>query len=266
MLLLWGLFFMSTCQPTLFISHGAPDFVLTEHVANHALRSLSGKLASPKAIVIISAHWIESPIGITSAESHQMVYDFSGFPDALYQLTYPARGDPALAHQIGGQLESAGFSVNLDQERGLDHGAWVPLMLIYPTAGIPVIQVSLPKGNLREAARLGEALTPLREQNVLIIGSGGSVHNLGAMNREEHTDVWAKKFEYWLQDNVQGNRFDRVVNPQQFTPLFDQAHPTPEHFAPLVVAWAAGNKHKPGRRFHQSFMYGNIGMAMFEFR
>lgn len=256
---------MSTCQPSLFISHGAPDFVLTEHAANHSLRSLREKLAPPKAIVIISAHWIESPIGITSAASHQMIYDFSGFPDALYQLTYPAKGDPALARQIAQQLERSGFSVTLDQERGLDHGAWVPLMLIYPTAEIPVIQVSLPMGTLRESAKLGEALAPFREQGVLIIGSGGSEHNLRAMNREERTDVWAKKFEHWLQQHVEGAHFDRVVNPKQFTPLFEQAHPTPEHFAPLVVAWAAGGKSKPGKRFHQSFMYGNIGMAMYEF-
>jgi 4,5-DOPA dioxygenase extradiol len=252
-------------QPALFISHGAPDFVLTDHVANTTLKNLGKKIASPKTIIIISAHWTHTPIGITTATSHRIIYDFSGFPEALYQLNYPAKGDPALAGQIAQQLERSGFSVALDQERGLDHGAWVPLMLIYPTAEIPVIQVSLPMGTLRESAKLGEALAPFREQGVLIIGSGGSVHNLRTMNREGRTDVWAKKFEYWLQQNVEGNRFDRVINPQQFTPLFDQAHPTPEHFAPLIVAWAAGNKTKPGRRFHQSFMYGNIGMAMYAF-
>jgi 4,5-DOPA dioxygenase extradiol len=256
---------MADKQPTLFISHGAPDFVLTDHIAKRTLSQLGQTLASPKAIIIISAHWTNSPIGITSATSHRMIYDFSGFPEALYQIHYPAIGDPALAIQISQQLEASGFSVNLDQERGLDHGAWIPLMLIYPAAAIPVIQISLPRGSLREAAKLGEALTPFREQGMLIIGSGGSVHNLRAMNREGRTDVWAKKFEYWLQQNVEGNRFDRVINPKQFTPLFDQAHPTPEHFTPLIIAWAAGNKTKPGRRFHQSYMYGNIGMAMYAF-
>lgn len=244
---------MSDKQPTLFISHGAPDFVLTDHVAKSTLTKLGQKLAPPKAIIIISAHWIHSPIGITSAATHQMIYDFSGFPDALYQLHYPASGDPALASQIGQQLEATGFRVHLDQVRGLDHGAWIPLMLIYPEAEIPVIQVSLPMGNLPEAAKLGEALAPFREQGILIIGSGGSVHNLRAMNREGRTDVWAKKFEHWLQQNVEGNRFDRVINPQQFTPLFDQAHPTPEHYAPLIAAWTAGDRHKPGKRFHHSF-------------
>ncbi len=256
---------MQAGHPTLFLSHGAPDFVLTDHIATSALKKLGKQLALPKAIVIVSAHWISSPIGITAAASHKMIYDFSGFPEALYQLSYPAKGDPELATQIGKMLQTAGFSINLDKERGLDHGAWVPLMLIYPGAEIPVIQVSLPKGGFKECARLGEALAPLHDQGILIIGSGGSVHNLRAMNRRNQTDVWAKKFEYWLQQNIEGNRFDRVLNPQQFTPLFDQAHPTPEHYAPLIVAWTASDRYKPGKRFHHSFMYGNIGMAMFQF-
>ncbi|MCW8891396.1 MAG: dioxygenase [Sedimenticola sp.] len=256
---------MPKILPTLFLSHGAPDFILTEHIANQALKELGNKFPSPTAVVILSAHWTSSPVSITAAATLPTIHDFSGFPDELYQISYPAKGDPVLAQQIRERLEKAGIASELNHAHGLDHGAWIPLMLIYPEADIPVIQVSLPKGNFRACAQLGEALAPLRNQGILIIGSGGSVHNLSMMNQRAHTDVWAKKFEHWLRNSVEGNRFDCLLNPRQFTPLYDQAHPTPEHFAPLVAAWAAGNRCKPGKRFHHSFMYGNLGMAMYAF-
>lgn len=251
--------------PSLFISHGAPDFILTENPAAAALQAVGRRFPRPRAIVVVSAHWIRQPVGITTGETHHTIHDFSGFPDALYQLHYPAKGDPELAADIVEHLSTGGLESAPVAERGLDHGAWIPLLLSYPEAEVPVIQVSLPSGDLPACARLGQALMPLREQGVLIIGSGGSVHNLGALNREARTDRWASEFESWLQATVEGNRFDSLLTAEQTAPRFRSAHPTIEHFAPLVTAWAAGDQTRPGRRFHHGFMYGTLGMSMFEF-
>jgi len=256
---------MPAHYPSLFISHGAPDFVLTKHAAVAAFREIGQRFPQPRAIVVISAHWTCQPVGITAGERHPTIHDFSGFPAALYQLTYPAKGDPELATRIAEHLSAHEIDNELISDRGLDHGSWIPLMLSYPQAQIPIIQVSLPAGGLQACARLGKALRPLREHGILIIGSGGSVHNLGTLNREERIDTWACEFESWLQDTVEGNRFDDLLTAEPSNPLFHTAHPTNEHFAPLVSAWAAGDPTRPGSRFHHSFMYGNLGMSMFEF-
>lgn len=256
---------MTSHHPALFISHGAPDFILTQHAAVTALRELGERFTKPRAIVVISAHWSRLPVGITAGATHQTIHDFSGFPDALYRLSYPAQGDPDLAARIAEQLGAHGIDSQLIADRGLDHGAWIPLLLSYPQADIPVIQVSLPSGDLQACARLGEALGPLREQGILIIGSGGSVHNLAMLNREERIDSWAGEFESWLQESVEGNHFDNLLSAEQMAPRFRAAHPTMEHFSPLVTAWAAGDQTRPGKRFHHSFMYGTLGMSMFEF-
>jgi 4,5-DOPA dioxygenase extradiol len=256
---------MPSRYPALFISHGAPDFILTEQAAVTALRQLGERYPQPRAIVVVSAHWIRRPVGVTAGEAHGTIHDFSGFPEALYQLTYPAKGDPGLAANIADRLSAHGIESELIPDRGLDHGAWIPLLLSHPQARVPVIQVSLPSTDLPECTRLGEALGPLRDEEILIIGSGGSVHNLRAMNREERTDTWASGFEQWLRETVEGNRFEELLSAEQSSPLFSAAHPTSEHFAPLLTAWAAGDRHRPGRRFHHSYSYGNLGMSMFEF-
>lgn len=257
---------MPAHYPSLFISHGAPDFILTDDPAITALRSLGKRFPQPRAIVVISAHWLRQPIGVTSGAVQPTIHDFSGFPEKLYQLSYPAKGDPELARRIIDTLIAQGMESTPVADRGLDHGSWVPLLISYPQATIPVIQVSLPAGgDLQASADLGTALMPLREQGVLIIGSGSSVHNLGALNRDARIDAWASEFEAWLQTTVEGNRFDQLLNAEQLAPAFRTAHPTSEHFAPLLTAWAAGDKTRPGKRFHHSFMYGTLGMSMFEF-
>ncbi len=256
---------MSKQYPSLFISHGAPDFILTDDPAIAALQALGTRFPQPRAIVIISAHWLRQPIGVTSGATHPTIHDFSGFPEKLYQLTYPAKGDPELAREIVDTLTAQGMASAPIADRGLDHGSWIPLLISYPQATIPVIQVSLPGGDLQASAELGTALMPLREQGVLIIGSGSSVHNLSALNREARIDPWASEFEDWLQTTVEGNRFDDLLRAEQLAPGFHTAHPTSEHFAPLLTAWAAGDQSRPGKRFHHSYMYGTLGMSMFEF-
>ena len=180
-------------------------------------------------------------------------------------MRYPARGDKRLAADVVQRLRSAGFAAEPDERRGLDHGAWIPLKIMYPEADIPVVQVSLPAGPMEDLVRLGEALEPLRQREVLIIGSGGSVHNLRALNRTGSTDDWAVQFEQWLRQAVEANHFERLVTPAAFPATFRQAHPTTEHYAPLVVAWAAGDASRPGRRVHHGFSYGNLGMSCYEF-
>ena len=138
-------------------------------------------------------------------------------------------------------------------------------MIMYPEAQIPVSQVSLPTQSFKELVSLGTALRPLRDEGVLVIGSGGSVHNLRALRHNTETNDWAIQFEQWLLETVEGNHFERLITPSEFPGTFHQAHPSLEHYAPLVVAWAAGNQNQAGRRIHHSFTYGNLGMACFEF-
>lgn len=257
---------MKTLLPSLFLSHGAPDILLSEHEAVPALRALGERLPRPRAVVIVSAHWVDEPVGITVGEQLPTIHDFGGFPETLYALRYPARGDDVLSAEVLRRLAGHGMAAQLRGQRGLDHGAWIPLMIMYPEADIPVVQVALPGGAPDELVRLGTALAPLRREGVLIIGSGGSVHNLRALDTAGgHTDDWAVRFEHWLFEAVEGNHFERLISPADFPSTFRRAHPTLEHYAPLVVAWAAGDREAPGRRIHHSFSYGNLGMSCFEF-
>jgi 4,5-DOPA dioxygenase extradiol len=252
-------------QPSLFISHGAPDILLSQQEAVSALRETAARLAVPRAVVVVSAHWIDDPVGITAGGDLPTIHDFGGFPAPLYEMKYPARGDERLTSDITRLLHNYGIASQLAEQRGLDHGAWIPLMIMYPDARIPVVQVSLPTQSFKALVRLGAALRPLRDQGVLVIGSGGSVHNLRALKRDNDTDDWAVQFEKWLLEAVEGNHFERLITPSGLPETFRQAHPSLEHYAPLIVAWAAGDENQPGRRIHHSFTYGNLGMSCFEF-
>ena len=251
--------------PSLFISHGAPDILLSGHEALAALKDLAVRLPRPRAIVVVSAHWIADPIGVTVGEPLPTIHDFGGFPDALYAMQYPASGDRRLADELMRRLDENGLDRQLYEGRGLDHGAWIPLTTMFPEADIPVVQVSLPTGSMEDLTRLGVALGPLRRQGALIIGSGGSTHNLRALNRLGKADAWAIEFEQWLLESIECGPFDRLITPELFPPTFHRAHPTLEHYAPLVVAWAAGDRDRPGQRLHHSFSYGNLGMSLFSF-
>jgi 4,5-DOPA dioxygenase extradiol len=204
-------------------------------------------------------------VGITLGEQLATLHDFGGFAPELYRLHYPARGDDELSHGIAHALEAQGIVNELVPDRGLDHGAWIPLHFMYPDAPFPVVQVSLPAGSLPGLIKLGEALGPLSRQGVLVIGSGGSVHNLRALNAHGQTEGWAMTFETWLREAVEESHFEWLIDEEKFPPNFSYAHPTLEHFAPLIVAWAAGGADHPGRRLHNSFDYGNLGMSFFAF-
>lgn len=230
-----------------------------------AVSRLSDSIPRPEAIVVVSAHWIDKPIAISQNSQPSTIHDFYGFPDSLYQIHYPAQGDTALARHIADLLARQGIDSRLDANHGLDHGAWAPLLMMYPDADIPVVQVSLPATDLAETAQLGEALSALRKQSILILASGGSVHNLAERNSNGTTATWALDFEDWLSETISQNRFDDLITPSRFPESFSRAHPTAEHYAPLVVAWAAGGKDKAGKRLHQGFCYDNIGMSHYLF-
>lgn len=256
---------MNSVSNTLFISHGAPDIILSQNPAADALRDIAAQHRQAEAIVLVSAHWIDDPICITAGAQLTTIHDFGGFAPELYQMQYPAKGNVDLSNRIKACLQQAGIESQLHPERGLDHGAWIPLKIMYPEADIPVVQVSLPAGSLEEAAQLGKALAPLREENILIIGSGGSVHNLRALSRNGKPEEWVLEFENWLLKSIEGNHFESLITPDKFPPSFRQAHPSIEHYAPLVVAWAAADTQQSGKRIHHSLSYTNLGLSMFEF-
>ncbi len=251
--------------PVLFVSHGSPRVLQIEAEDTRSLRKLSEQVPRPQAIVVVSAHWIDSPVGISNSEQLGTIHDFGGFADELYQKQYPARGDTALSQRIADLFSKRGIEARLDDSRGLDHGAWVPLMLMYPEADIPVVQVSLPAGSLQQQVEMGEALQALRDEGVLIMGSGGSLHNLSEMNATGITDPWATDFEEWLRQSIEENQFDNLISPEKFPADFQRAHPSIEHYVPIIVAWAAAGRHQPGKRIHHSFAYGNLGMSHYLF-
>ncbi len=229
------------------------------------LRALGAKLPRPQHIIVVSAHWIADPVAITGAARPDLIYDFYGFPDPLYDMQYPAPGDPALAARVQTALHRAGVDAVIDPARGFDHGAWAPLKMIYPEADIPTIQVSLPHDRPDKLLEMGDALRSLRDDKTLIIGSGATVHNLKAINLRNDTAPWAQSFEQWLLEVVEQKGIDELANPSNWPAEFAMAHPTAEHLTPLLVAWTAGDRTRPGRRVYAGFDYGNIGMSCFAF-
>lgn len=250
-------------QPSLFLSHGAPDVLLSNDPVLELFAHLGKVRVTPAAIVIVSAHWIAEPVEVSVIDEYDTIYDFSGFLGELYDIKYPAKGDKALAQQILKLLNSKGISCKENTSRGLDHGAWIPLKTIYPKADIPVVAVSLPN-TLEACAELGVALQELRQKNILIIGSGGSVHNLSAVNRSNRTDAWALSFSHWLNRVVATGDIKLLLDSANYPSEFAHAHPSVEHLAPLFVALAAGGGQEGGL-IYDGYMYGNIGMACYQF-
>ncbi|MGH8414338.1 MAG: DODA-type extradiol aromatic ring-opening family dioxygenase [Gammaproteobacteria bacterium] len=240
-----------TSFPSLFISHGSPMLAVDGTQAAHAfLQNLGTTLPRPEAILIISAHWDTPAPRITGATHPDTIHDFYGFPEPLYALHYPAPGNPELAKEVARLL---GLPAGVDLVRGLDHGAWVPLLLMYPQHDIPVLQLSLqtPLGPAHHL-KIGEALKPLRERGVLIIGSGGATHNLreyfhpGGDNHKPYEDFIA-----WLHAALMRGDREALLDYRRLAPQAARNHPTEEHFLPLFVALGAGGSR--ARRLHTSF-------------
>lgn len=252
----------------IFVSHGSPTLIFDDVPARDFLVQLGKALPRPKAILVASAHWETPAPCITASPAPPTIHDFGGFPDVMYQQQYPAPGDPALAARVKALLDGAGIAATLDPARGLDHGAWVPLKLAWPEANIPVLQLSL-QTHLGPAhhLRLGEALRPLAEEGVLILGSGSLTHDLRSVSWRGPNEEpeWVRSFGDWVNTALAEGRVDDLVNYRALAPNAARNHPTEEHFLPLFVALGAAGKGTQMARLHTSVTFSVLRMDAFEF-
>lgn len=242
--------------PSLFISHGSPMLALTETPAHAFLRDL-GRDYRPRSVVVVSAHWASRQLLVSTSERPETIHDFGGFPRELFEVQYPAPGEPELARRLARELNA------VPTERGLDHGAWVPLSLMFPTAEVPVVSLSLPmQWSNAELLALGERLQALREEDILVIGSGSLTHNLYEMlPLDAEMPPWVGEFADWVEARLVADDREALLAWEQ-GPKARENHPTPEHFQPLLVALGAGG---PGRRLHHSVEHGVLAMDVYAF-
>lgn len=262
--------------PTLFLSHGSPTLALDPGPARDDFAALGRTLPRPKAVLCVSAHWETPAPAVSGAARPETIHDFHGFPDELYAIRYPAPGAPELAARAAGLLGGAGIETAIDPGRGLDHGAWVPLRIMYPEADVPVAQLSLqtPLGPAHHLA-VGRALAPLREDGVLILASGSATHNLrdfGGRAYDAPALPYVLEFEAWLMRAVAEGEVGALADWRARAPHAATNHPTDEHLLPLFVALGAaqgeargkaGNGRVPGRLVHASHTWGILSMASF---
>lgn len=252
--------------PSLYISHGSPMLALQPGASGPALARLAASLPRPRAVLVVSAHWESDRLLLTGGEQPETWHDFYGFPPELHAVQYPAPGAPELAREIAQTLSDAGLPTALDEQRPFDHGAWVPLSLMYPEADIPLLQLSLPshQGPVLQT-HIGRALASLREQDVLLIGSGSITHNLGELNRRagpETITAWAQQFRDWIVEKLETGDEEALHNYRQLAPQAARNHPSDEHLLPLFFARGAGGAFSLE---HTGFTYGSLGMDIYRF-
>jgi len=257
-----------TVLPSLFLSHGAPNLALYESPTRDFLSQLSQDLPRPDSILIMSAHFETKDPTFEIGAHPGMIYDFGGFEPELYQMTYPAPGAPELAQRAAGLAMQAGLEPMLSKGRGYDHGVWVMLKLLYPQADIPVAMASVqPSRDGAHHLALGRALAPLRQQGVLIIGSGGATHNLraffGGGEAAVETAPWVKEFNEWIFARASAGDEEAIAHWEQ-NPQALKNHPSPEHFQPFPFAFGAGGPGAKGKRINHDYV-GPISMDAYTF-
>jgi 4,5-DOPA dioxygenase extradiol len=255
--------------PTLFISHGSPMHALDAGAAGTAWARLAARLPRPRALLMISAHWETDRPALTESAQPETIHDFAGFPAPLYRIRYPAPGAPAVAARARALLQQEGFEVLSDPVRGLDHGAWSPLLHMYPDAGTPVVQLSVQttRGAAHHLA-LGQALRPLATEGVLIVGSGHMTHNLRdrAPGGEAAPPLaYAQAFRDWIDARVQAGDLAALVDYRSLAPQARRAHPSEEHFLPLFVALGAAADDFRADRVYQGIESGALAMDSYCF-
>ncbi|MEN6601075.1 MAG: class III extradiol ring-cleavage dioxygenase [Bryobacteraceae bacterium] len=253
--------------PVAFISHGSPMVAIETGPYQKALERL-GRAHRPKAVVVISAHWeSHDEIRITSVAKPSLIYDFGGFPGKLYELKYEAPGAPDLARRISGMLRDGGISSTLDAVRGFDHGVWVPLRLMYADAGVPVVELSIPiTRSPAELFRIGTLLSPLRAEGVLVLGSGGIVHNLRRLDWQHKgapPQTWALDFDRWVAAKLDAWDVEGLFRYKTAAPSAALAVPTREHFHPIFVVLGAARPRGRIEYIHEGFEYGTLSMRCF---
>ncbi len=247
--------------PSMFVSHGSPMFAVEPGLLGPMLRSFGAELSGIKAVLVVSAHWETRDVRVAVSQRPKTIHDFGGFPGYLYTLEYPAEGHPALARVAAARLSSAGFKVTLDEWQGLDHGAWVPLLHMFPDANIPVFQVSMPNDlTPEEAIRFGEALAPLRDEGVLILASGSMTHNLRDVFSDVSYPQYAQEFADWIKSAVKQRNVTALVNYRDRAPHALRAHPSDEHFLPLFVALGASKESDAIRFLDGGVTYNVLSM------
>jgi 4,5-DOPA dioxygenase extradiol len=257
--------------PTIFLSHGSPMLALQDSPARRFLQGLGKSIERPKAIVVVSAHWETRGGPAVSLASHpQTIHDFGGFPRALFDIQYPAPGAPEAARRVAALLEAGGTSAGLGSVRGLDHGAWVPLALMYPGADIPVTQLSLVHGaSPAQHENLGRMLAELRNEGVLLVGSGSLTHNLHEF-RGQGIDApvphWVSEFEAWMKARLECGDRAALLDYRRAAPFAAQNHPTEEHLLPLFVAMGAAGPDARATRLHASVEHGVLAMDAYAFQ
>jgi 4,5-DOPA dioxygenase extradiol len=262
---------MTQHLPPLFVSHGSPMTAIADSPARRFLleagRQYEKAYGRPTAILAVSAHWETASPAVSGATRPETIHDFGGFPRALYQLQYPAPGAPDLAARVRALGQAAGIGITIDPGQGLDHGAWVPLLLMWPGHDIPVAQLAI-QTHLGPAhqARLGAALAPLADEGVLVMGSGSATHNLrdtfGRMQRGDNARVaWAEEFDTWLDATLAAGDLDALIDYRRRAPHAATAHPQDEHLQPVHTALAAAGPGARGRLLHRSFEAGSLSMS-----
>jgi 4,5-DOPA dioxygenase extradiol len=253
--------------PALFLSHGAPTLAVTNNRYTHAWAELAVVLGRPRAILMVSAHWDTPFPAVSEARRLETIHDFAGFPDALYRMRYEPPGDPQLARRTEELLGAIGQRPAVDPERGIDHGGWVPLRWMYPDADIPVMPLSIQSElGARHHLEIGRALAPLREEGVLVIASGGIVHNLEELDwdgKSERPTPWAAEFNEWMAGKAGAGAYDELADYRRLAPHAVRAHPTEDHVVPFFVALGAGGA--PARRMDLGFDLGSLGMDCYAF-
>ncbi|NRT80910.1 DODA-type extradiol aromatic ring-opening family dioxygenase [Clostridium beijerinckii] len=250
----------------LFLAHGSPMMAIEQTVYTKFLNDLGGSI-NPKAIVVFTAHWTTETLTISASDSiYDTVYDFYGFPEELYKIKYPARGSSTIATKIKNKLIDSGIDVKTDLTRGLDHGAWTLLKHIYPKANIPVVQVSinytLP---IEQQIKIGTALKELGNEDILILGSGNTVHNLRLVDFDSKTiDSWSKEFDDWLIDKIENKDLNALNNYKKYAPHASLAVPTADHLVPLFIALGSSSELTP-RVIFRDYQLGNLSYLCYEF-
>lgn len=219
-------------MPAIFLAHGAPP-LLDDDVWVRELGAWAARLPRPSSVLVLSAHWEARPVAIGATSLVPLVYDFYGFPQRYYRMTYASPGAPELAARVRDVLRAKGIAFTEDPSRGLDHGAWVPLVPMYPNADVPVLQVSLPSLDTRELFALGQALAPLRDEGVLVMGSGFLTHNMASLGAPA-TPGWAAAFDGWVGAALVRRDVDALLDFRARAPDARIAHPREEHFAPVL--------------------------------
>lgn len=253
--------------PSLFLAHGSPMLAIEDTEYTRFLAKL-GQQIKPKAIVIFTAHWESDILTVTyTDDTYETIYDFYRFPDELYAVKYPAKGSKEIASMLEERFNKQGIKVKRDSARGLDHGSWTLLHRMYPEADIPVVQISVnPFLPPEDQFEIGKALQGLGQEDILVIGSGVTVHNLRIMKwGQTEPETWAVEFDDWLIDKLEKNDTASLFNYEHSAPHSRQAVPRPEHFVPLFIAMGSGEPTSQAKVIHRSYAYGTISYLSFQF-